>query len=56
MTNLRTHEDVKKQDELIQKWAEQTAFAYSIELDDVTDRDIVTYLAQLELGYHKDNV
>jgi hypothetical protein len=47
-----TSKDTLKQSEIIGIWVKETQKAYSIE--NITDGHIISYLAQKELGFHKE--
>lgn len=47
-----TSRDARKQSEIIHNWLKETQEAYNKE--DVSDSEIIAYLAQKELGYHKE--
>lgn len=48
-----TSKDFIKQSKIIDKWIEETQKAYGVK--NVTDSQIISYLAQKELGFHSEN-
>jgi hypothetical protein len=53
MKKKMTTRDFIKQREIINKWIEETQKAYGME--DVSDQQIISYLAQKQLGFHFEN-
>lgn len=47
-----TIKDAMKQKEIHNRWVEECARAYNLKIDDVTDAHILSYLAQVEMGFH----
>ena len=47
-----TSRDAKKQSEIIHNWLKETQDAYNKE--NVNDSEIIAYLAQKQMGYHKE--
>jgi hypothetical protein len=47
-----TSKDSVNQSKIIGRWVEETQKAYGIE--NITDGHIISYLAQKELGFHKE--
>ena len=45
--------DYLKQKEIINKWIEEAQKIYGIE--DISDQQILSYLAQKEMGFHSEN-
>jgi hypothetical protein len=52
MKRKMTSKDLREQGEIIKQWVKDCAIAYNISINDVTDSHIISYLAQVQLGFH----